>query len=154
MYVFDSSALIDLFSNYYRNRFPSLWEKFDILVEEGKIISVKEVKKELESFDDSVSEWAKNNSKVFLSLTNDEAEFIKLILNTKGFKDNIKKQQLLSYRPLADCFVIAKAKMLNIYVVSSERYKPHGAKIPNICEYFGVSHLNLQEFMEKEKWTF
>ena len=42
-YVFDSDSLINLFRHYYPERFPTLWEKFDALVEEGKIVSVREV---------------------------------------------------------------------------------------------------------------
>lgn len=47
-YVFDSGALIDLFNNFYQERFPSLWEKFDRLVSDGTIISVREVYNEIE----------------------------------------------------------------------------------------------------------
>jgi len=48
IYVFDSSTLIDLFRYYYRNRFPSLWEKFDQAVKAESIISVREVFNEIE----------------------------------------------------------------------------------------------------------
>ena len=46
MYVFDSGAFIDLFRYYYKDTFKTLWEKFDELVENGKIISELEVKRE------------------------------------------------------------------------------------------------------------
>lgn len=39
-YVFDSDALISLFSNFYLLRFPSLWNKFEVSIHEGKIVSV------------------------------------------------------------------------------------------------------------------
>ena len=45
MYVFDSGAFIHLFRFYYTDTFKSLWKKFDELVENGKIISVMEVKR-------------------------------------------------------------------------------------------------------------
>jgi len=48
IYVFDSNALIDLFSNYYPMRFPSLWKKFEEYITEGKIVSVREVYNEIE----------------------------------------------------------------------------------------------------------
>ncbi len=47
IYVFDSSPLIDLFKYYYPDRFPSLWDNFDALVSEHRIISVREVRNEL-----------------------------------------------------------------------------------------------------------
>jgi hypothetical protein len=35
-----------------------------------------------------------------------------------------------------------------------EVFKPNAARIPNICRHFGVPHLSLEEFMEKEGWEF
>ena len=59
MYVFDSGAFIHLFRFYYTDTFKSLWKKFDELVENGKIISVMEVKRELETHGDKLADWAK-----------------------------------------------------------------------------------------------
>jgi len=39
MYVFDTSPLSLLFRNFYRSRFPTLWEKFDELIVEKRIVS-------------------------------------------------------------------------------------------------------------------
>ena len=47
-YVFDSSPLWTLFQNYYRRRFPSLWQRFDDLVVNGDIVSTREVLREAE----------------------------------------------------------------------------------------------------------
>jgi hypothetical protein len=35
-----------------------------------------------------------------------------------------------------------------------EEFKPNGAKIPNICDHFGIGCLSLEEFMEREGWQF
>lgn len=35
MYVFDTSALFEVFGDFYRSRFPTLWKKFDRLIEIG-----------------------------------------------------------------------------------------------------------------------
>ncbi len=59
IYIFDSSPLVDLFRHYYPERFPSLWENFDVLVLEQRIISVREVRNELEERGDSLSKWVK-----------------------------------------------------------------------------------------------
>jgi hypothetical protein len=37
-YVFDNSPLSALFKNYYRKTFRSLWDHFDELVGDGRII--------------------------------------------------------------------------------------------------------------------
>jgi len=47
MYVFDTSPLISLFENFYRSRFPSLWERFDRLVADGQIVSTREAMREV-----------------------------------------------------------------------------------------------------------
>jgi Domain of unknown function (DUF4411) len=39
-------------------------------------------------------------------------------------------------------------------VVTIEVLKPNAAKIPNISQHFGVSCLNLEQFMEEEGWIF
>jgi hypothetical protein len=35
-----------------------------------------------------------------------------------------------------------------------ETLKLNAAKIPNICQHFNVKCLSLEQFMEKEGWTF
>lgn len=41
-----------MFRHYYPDRFPSLWERFDEMVETERMISVSEVSRELEGQDD------------------------------------------------------------------------------------------------------
>ena len=66
----------------------------------------------------------------------------------------VSEQDLLAGNLRADPFIIAKAKVLNGCVVTEERRKPNAAKIPNVCEHFGVDYTNLQGFMEREGWRF
>jgi len=56
--------------------------------------------------------------------------------------------------PVADPFLVAKAKALDGTVVTQEEYKPNGVKIPNMCEYMNVRCTNLEGLMELEKWVF
>lgn len=154
MYVFDSGAFIDLFRHYYKDTFKSLWQKFDKLIEDGKIISVMEVKRELEIHDDKLADWVKNHSKIFLKPNQEEANVIMHLYANLNFEHNIKKQDKLQYCNEADPFVVAKAKITGYKVVSTEKYKNGGAKVPNLCEYEGVEHLSLEEFMKEEKWVF
>jgi hypothetical protein len=72
----------------------------------------------------------------------------------------IEKRKILDGGPVADPFVIAKAKVENLTVVATEGFKPDGSakpnapKIPNICNYFKIKCLNLEGFMDNEKWRF
>jgi len=155
IYVFDSSPLIDLFRYYYLDRFPSLWENFDALDLERRIISVREVRKELEGHGDRLSDWVKDHREFFLTPTADELNFVAEIFKVTHFQALVRKKEQLQGKPVADPFVIAKAKIQEEgCVVTQEVKKPNAAKIPNVCEHFGIPCLNLEAFMENEKWRF
>lgn len=47
VYVFDTSSFI-VIGHYYPKQFPSFWDEFNQSVEIGKIISVREVLRELD----------------------------------------------------------------------------------------------------------
>ena len=155
IYVFDSSPLIDLFRHYYPDRFPSLWENFDALVSERSIISVREVRRELEGYGDRLSDWVKGHHEFFLTPTTDEFGFVSEIFKITRFQMLIRTKERLNGKPVADPFVIAKAKIQEEgCVVTQEVKKPNAARIPNVCEHFDIPCLNLEAFMENEKWRF
>jgi hypothetical protein len=157
MYIFDQNVFMTIFGYYYEIAFPSFWEYFDQYILEGKIISVREVLNEIESHHNKESnlvKWAKNHKDIFLQPTEPEIEIVKIIFSNPQFQVIISKQSQLEGKPVADPFIIAKAKILGGFVVSNESYKSHGVKIPNICEYFNVKCINLGKFMEIENWKF
>ncbi len=142
-YVFDNSPLSALFRNYYRDRFPSLWESFDTMIAEGEITSTREVLREIENIGGEVAIWASDNKGLFVTPTAEEAEFVTEIYKVAHFQQNIERQKILRGGQNADTFLIARAKTLGIPVVTMEKYKEHSVKIPNICEHFGVECLTL-----------
>jgi len=154
-YVFDTGPLIDLFRHYYPARFPTLWEQFHALVLEGELISVREVYNEINSRDDMLTSWAKKvKNKLFSEPTIEEFQFLNVIFQVQHFQAMIRKQKMLEGKPVADPFVIARAKVLNCQVVTTEVFSENSAKIPNVCKYFSVQCTNLEGFMEQEGWTF
>jgi len=154
-YVFDSDSLINLFRHYYPERFPTLWEKFDALASEGKFISVREVFNEIGSSEDSLAIWAKEQKNIlFLESTVKELQFVGEIFEVRHFQGMIRKQERLKGKPVADPFIIARAKILNACVVTQEKNTENAAKIPNVCDHFGIPCINLEGFMKKESWTF
>lgn len=154
IYVFDSGPLIDLFGHYYPERFPSLWRMFDELVQRDDIISVREVSLEVIDYGDRLSDWAKINPAVFKQPEVGELVFVREIFGIAHFQALLNKKQRLQNKPVADPFVIAKAKSVRGSVVSTEVFKDNAARIPNICDYFGIPHLSLEKFMKAENWTF
>lgn len=154
-YVFDNSPLSALFRNYYRKSFPSLWHRFDQLVADGRLVSTREVFREIEDGPiESLLEWAKDNRELFATPTAEEGAFVAKIYAVPRFQQNIEQKKLLRGGKVADPFVIARAACENRTVVTTEVMKPHAVKIPNICAHFAVKCLSLAEFMEVEGWTF
>ena len=154
IFVFDSSPLIDLFKHYYPQRFPTLWERFDELLQSGSIVSVKEVYNELKTGNDRLAAWAKANRKYFYEPSSDELQFVTQIFGIAHFRSLIGVQKRLQGKPVADPFLIAQAHACGGCVVTNEVLKPHASKIPNVCERFKVKWMNLEGFMKEENWQF
>ena len=155
-YVFDTSSLIDLFSNFYESRFPSLWKKFDQLVASQRFASVREASNEIQRHyrADRLTEWMRQNPSVFAEPTEGEVAFVKEIFEYPHFQTLISRKSRLTGQPVADPFVIARAKVFNATVVTQEHFRENAAKIPNVCEHFGIEWTDLEGFMEREEWAF
>jgi hypothetical protein len=69
IYCFDTSGWIQAWNDLYpQDTFPSLWEKMDALIREGRIIAPEEVLVELKRKDDGVHLWAKERAEMFVKL--------------------------------------------------------------------------------------
>ncbi|KAF0148407.1 MAG: PIN domain-containing protein [Ignavibacteria bacterium] len=156
IYVFDDNSISNILNHYYIDRFPSFWEKLDKMISEGKIISVREAHFELQlKFNEEKVERLLQNNKSFFSIpSTDELGFITKIYSISHFRHNLERKKLLKGGFFADPFVIAKAQYVKGTVITEEVNKPHGAKIPNICEHFGILCENIEGFLLKEDWTF
>ncbi len=154
MYVFDTSVISALHKNYFRSRFVTLWKQFDSLVEEGQLTSTREALRELEDLGGDGYEWAEKNFGLFVTPNAAEARVVTDIYRVTQFRHNIEQKKLLNGGKNADPFLIARASTISGAVVTMEKFKPNGAKIPNICNHFGVPCFGLEEFMEKEGWVF
>ncbi len=155
IYIFDSGPLIWMFRYYYPDRFPSLWEQFNELIAKERIISVKEVSRELGGQDDPLAYWVKDNKQIFKEPTQNEMIFIRNIFQVSHFQGLVRKQEHLQGKPVADPFVIAKANSVQDgCVVTTEKYKENAPKIPNVCKHFNILCITLEQFMKQENWKF
>jgi len=153
-YVFDTGPFVSLFKNFYPSTFVTLWENFGVLIEDGSIVSTREVFREIEGQEDDLLEWSKAHKQIFTTPTAAEGAFVGQIYAVAHFQANIEQQKMLKGGKNADPFVIAKAAVDGLHVVTLEKLKPNAAKVPNICAHFGVQCLSLEEFMQKEGWRF
>ena len=154
-YVFDSSSFIVL-GHFYPDRFPTLWSFFNGLTADGRVLSVREVRRETENqgTKQTLDDWIKANQSIFLSPSNEETAFIRQMFLIPRFQSLIKIRQVLKGEPAADPFVIASAFVRKACVVTEETEKPNAVKIPNVCGHFGIECTNLEGLMEKEGWRF
>jgi len=156
IYVFDNSSLSNILKHYYTDRFPTFWEKFEAMVKDGNIVSVREVGNELTGkFDDTSIELLKKDNKDFFATpTPAELGFISQIYSVTHFQQNLDKKKILSGGFFADPFLIARAWEVKGTVVTEEEFKDNGAKIPNICKHFDVPCLKLEGFLKEVDWKF
>jgi hypothetical protein len=117
-YVFDNAPLSVLFRNYYRRTFPTLWRRFDQLVTDNRLVSTREVFREIEDGPiESLLEWAKENRELFAIPTREETAFVGRIYAVPHFQQNIEQKKLLRGGRVPDPFVIARAACENRAVV-------------------------------------
>ena len=77
-YVFDTSSF-SVIGNYYPEQFPTFWEKFDQAATAGTIISVREVRRELDFYVPypHLSDWVKDHGDIFSPPISVETEFVR-----------------------------------------------------------------------------
>ena len=155
IYVIDSSSLI-VCGHYFPSRFPTFWQEFNSLASAGRIISVREVRRELDfqASREHLRDWINSNGHLFLPPGPNETQFVAQILRIQHFQQLIGEKQRLTGRPVADPFVVASARVRDGCIVTEESFKPNAAKIPNVCHHFGIDCISLENLMERENWSF
>ncbi len=155
IYVFDTSSLSNL-KHFYPDIFGSVWEGLEQLITGGRLISTREVWNELKrgNPEQHVNRWLKDRKHIFKVPVNEELQFVTKIFDVQRFQNLIGKKQTLKGTPVADPFVISLAKFAEGTVVTEEKFKENAAKIPNVCEYFDIPCINLEQFMQQQGWNF
>lgn len=157
-YSMDSNTLSQIYRFYYKDRFPSFWQRFNALVSSGRAGSVSEVEAELvrrSGLDSAVRELKQLNQGFLALPASEEQLFVTQIFGVPHFRNLISAKAIAKGLPVADPFVIAKASAsMGMCVVTEEVHRPNAVRIPNVCEYFGIECINLEQMMELEGWRF
>ena len=156
VYVFDNNSISILIKHFYESRFPSLWSSIDELVNTGVMVSVREVKRELDTVFEKnpFTDRPTITANFFQVASPEELTLVRAIFSNKTFQDLISRKNILKGAPVADPFIIAKAEFCGGIVVTQEEYKPNGVKIPNVCENRKIACINLEVFMEQQNWVY
>jgi uncharacterized protein DUF4411 len=155
IYVLDS-GVFRVMQNYYPAQFKTFWADLERLVSGGRVVSVEEVSKEIDRVvqEQHVLDWRDQHKGLFTPPTEAEMAIVADIFKVPQFLGLVKKRNRTQGLPVADPWVIAKAKVLGGCVVTTEVRAQNGAKIPNVCDHFGVDVTNPTGMFEQEGWKY
>ena len=155
IYVFDTTSWQQLFGCYSRCRFPTLWKLFDELVALHRVTSIEQVMNEIERRDkkNGELEWARENPDVFPVLSHIDSLLLGEIYKEPRFRHVVSIDQRDAQAP-ADPYLIARANAIGGMVITQERERGNRVRIPSICRHFDIKCGSLDDFMERENWSF
>lgn len=146
-YMVDTSSFTELRRTYPRPHFDAVWKLLEKLVRQGRLHSVDEVFRELDTQDDEVAEWARRHGDIFLPLDEQIQRKAREILKNHPTLVDLKKK-----KSGADPFLIAAAIDTGAAIVTQERKSggPPVVKIPDVCQAYRVRCVTLLELLKAE----
>jgi len=162
-YLLDSDVFIAAKNSYYRFEIcPGFWEALLLAHQQGKVMSIDKVEKELLHQNDDLSKWIKGkereleafflDSKAALSAYND----IFIWIDDPSIK--FTKEARNTFQEGADGWLIAYSlassenHVKEFVVVTNERSEPTArrvVKIPDVCDKFGVKCIDTFAMLRK-----
>ncbi len=155
IYSLDTSALIAAFHERYPiENFPSLWDKIEELIKNGRL-KMSQIVFDEAMRDTEIKQWCNENQlKPDFQAAIDESvqeqvsevlsEFPRLVDNRTG-------------KSGADPWVIALALTDENYIVVTEENPTNSEnrpKIPDVCAHFNLQCIKIVDLIERENWIF
>jgi hypothetical protein len=151
IYCIDTSSLIAAWQEKYPiENFPSIWDKIHSLIEEERLTAPVDVLHETKKRSDELHTWLKVRKAMFRELT--DAVQIEAGQVLSQFPRLVGEKKL---RTSADPFVIALARVEGLQLVADEKLtgKPLRPNIPDVCMELGMTHINVLQLIQSEKWV-
>ncbi len=146
VYSFDTSAFIEPWNRHYpRDIFPSIWDGIQELIVNKKILVTNMVEIELKKQRDDLYRYLRNLNP-FVQPTKDEQEVVRQLINHPDFD-----KWIISYKHIADPFVVALAKVHSLSVVTYEDTRAEKNKIPAACRLYRVDCIKFVDFLRREQ---
>ena len=160
--VLDSNVFIEPKNRYYSFDFcPGYWDFLITDFKEGNAVSILPVREELLAHEDELASWVKNVvPKIhFEDCVRDNSVLAKQLEIAEYVKNNYAKQNVVAdflAPDVADSWVIAYALVHEGIVVTHETHKPKSKKVSmaDVCDQFGIRHIDVFEFLRQEKAKF
>jgi hypothetical protein len=152
IYCMDSSTLMNFEDRFPEDIFIGLWDDLGELIQEGRLVSHREVYEEIQQGGGFLTEWAKSNHHIFKDHTAEQAKVVGDIVNQFPALSGAHKTTAFE----ADAWLIAQSicEGKSLTVVTDESPKPHKRRIPIACETFGVPWMNGYQLLREEKWQY
>lgn len=154
IYSFDTSALIDGLERFYpQANFPTLWERMDDLIGQGRLMISEEAWKESVSVASATKEWCEDptagrNSAQFAT----DAAVASIV---GAIMQDYPQWAAQGKKNAADPFVIAVAESQGGIVITGEKDGgPSKPKIPFVCKERDVAFGRFVLVVTNEGWTF
>lgn len=154
-YALDANILISSNRSLYPfDIAPGFWNQ---LKEKGgsKIVLVDKIRDEIYRNDDQLSQWLKTSEDSFiLKDSGDEniflnySQIITFIQSNQQYTEVAKAE----FASVADSWLCAHALTYGYIIVTQETYEPdikNRVKIPNVCEKFNITYIDLLQFMRE-----
>lgn len=150
-YCIDTSALIQpLEKRYPVDVFPTLWERVDELISEGRFVAPDIVLDELGRVSDNASAWGKARRGIFVEMDDRLLREGQAII--RRFPRIVERRKR---RSQADPFVVGLAKLDRLVCVTEEEQgSATNVRIPFVCGELSVSCIDFLEMMRREGWRF
>lgn len=149
VYCIDTSALIAAWYERYKpNRFPNLWEHFDALIDDGRLVSSLLVLDECKRRSPELHSWLHERAPMFYEPDADIQNRVSFIINT--YKSLVMQGK---EKFAADPFLIATAEVHGFTVVTEETGPNSLKKIPGVCNVLQIPNINLSELFDAEDWV-
>ncbi len=132
---------------------PGFWDWLLYQNTAQTIASIAPVKQELERGNDDLAAWAKNNSDIFIPVSDETTQN-----NLINIMEYIKSLTMLKdcatdeFANGADPWLIAKAMTINATVVTLEKLNLENRRkilIPNICKHFAIECIDTFDLLDK-----
>jgi Domain of unknown function (DUF4411) len=150
-YSLDTSGFLDAWVRHYPiDVFPTIWDRLDSAIKEGKLMASEEVMRELERKDDEASAWMKARPSMIVPFSAEiESEVIKLMGRFPRLVDTKKG------RSGGDPFVIAVAITGGHTVITGENAtgKLDAPRIPDVCKELQIPCIKMLDFFREQRWN-
>lgn len=154
IYCVDADVFFDLWGNnayprYSKNVNKPVWNHFNKLIREGRVISVGAIREDLmKDSDKKFQTWVIKNDLMFKKYTEDQVAILRRIVNkhpsyTKTFK-NYSDPILVAYAGSID------ENVLTLEQRTAGTALPDPPKVPDLCDLEGITRKHMNDFVVDE----